>query len=102
MIDAIERLYVFGVGVVARLALFVACSRIGLRFAHQSNRTCRCAGASAEHAQKITAVNLGFVVLFHRQSSLTTRSQRQRKRFRFDFSENAADSAYGLVEFCAL
>src|SRR5262249_4347635 len=64
--------------------------------------TRRCAGASAEHAQKIAAVNLGFVVLFHRYSSLGTRSQRQRKRVRFDFNENTAHSAYWLVEFRGL
>src|SRR5215467_14718360 len=102
MIDPIERLDVIGLGLIAGLALFVVRSRIGLRLPHQSNRTRRCAGASAEHAQKIAAVNLGFVVLFHRYSSLGTRSQRQRKRVRFDFNENTAHSAYWLVEFRGL
>src|SRR5690242_4865002 len=70
MIDAIKRFDVLGVGVVAGFAFFVAGPGIGLRLGDQSNRTCRRAGAHAERAQNIAPVDLGLVVLCHRQSSI--------------------------------
>src|SRR5581483_4522020 len=67
-IDAVKRLYLVGIGVVARLALLVVVLRIGGRRRRQrAGAGSGYAGARCQNAKEIATTERRLILLFHRR-----------------------------------
>src|SRR5581483_9918710 len=69
-IDAVKRLYLVGIGVVARLALLVVVLRIGGRRRRQRAG----AGGGCQNAKEIATTERRLILLFHRRLLLRNSS----------------------------